>query len=754
MRRSLVLLLALQAASAAAATFTVTNTSDSGAGSLRDAITSANAAGGADTIAFNVSGAGCDGGGVCTILLASQLPTVSSTVLIDGYTQPGASPNTNATGAINAVLKIGISGASLAGAQGLILTGDGIVVRGLVMNGGFFYAISAAGTNNSVRGCFIGTDASGTTAVQNDRGVNCSGGNGLAIGGPLPADRNLISANPNQNVVATNCPNLTIEGNLIGPDTTGAARLVDDPPAIGTGIHLTLGRSGTLIRNNVVGFAGGFGVILGSSGNDTDFGMLVEGNFIGTDVTGTVDLGNFRDGILVGSSQVAIGGIAPGEGNVIAFNGGAGVWVAYAGPSAVQQNPIRGNAIYGNGTRSGTNGFSSLGIDLDNNTGAAGGLTINDMGDPDTGPNALQNFPLIESAAPSLVGGGTTISGSLNSLPNTTYAIDFYSNPACVRRPQGFLQGETYLGSEDVTTDGSGNASIDVVLPVAIEPGERVSATATDPQGNTSEFSQRIVVSSTPGSGPSAGAPVTLAGFNFLAGAAVTVGGLPATGVNVASYNQITATTPALPPGSLNDVTVTNTDGSAGTLPNGWIADFLDVPGGHQFYSFVTTLVRNAVTVGIGGGNYGAAQNTLRQQMAVFLLKAKFGICYTPPPCTVPAFPDVPCSSNFAPWINELVVQGITGGCAGGNFCPTNPVNRQQMAVFLLKAFEGSGYTPPACTVATFADVPCSHQFATWIYELVARNITAGCGGGNYCPGTSANRGQIATFIAKTFNLQ
>ena len=292
------------------------------------------------------------------------------------------------------------------------------------------------------------------------------------------------------------------------------------------------------------------------------------------------------------------------------------------------------------------------------------------------------------------------------------------------------------------------------MLPVVLAPGEVVSATATDPDGNTSEFSQRIVVSSTPGSGNPAGASVTLAGFHFLTGAAVTVAGVPATGVNVANYNQITATTPSLPPGSLNDVTVTNTDGSAGTLPNGWIADFLDVPGGHIFYSYVTTLVRNAITVGVGGGNYGAAQDTKRQQMAVFLLKAKFGICYTPPPCTVPAFPDVPCSSNFAPWINALVAQGITGGCAGGNFCPTSPVNRQQMAVFLLKAFEGSSYAPPACTVATFADVPCSHQFAPWIYELVARNITAGCGGGNYCPGTSANRGQIATFIVKTFGLQ
>jgi hypothetical protein len=223
--------------------------------------------------------------------------------------------------------------------------------------------------------------------------------------------------------------------------------------------------------------------------------------------------------------------------------------------------------------------------------------------------------------------------------------------------------------------------------------------------------------------------------------------------VVVNDYNAATITTPGLPPGSLNDVTLTNTDGSAGTLPNGWIADFLDVPGNQQFYSFVTTLVRNAITVGVGGGNYGVAQNTLRQQMAVFLLKSKFGICYVPPPCTVPQFADVPCSSNFAPWINELVAQGITGGCGGGNFCPTNPVNRQQMAVFLLKTFEGGSYTPPACTIATFTDVPCSHPFATWIYELVDRNITAGCGGGNYCPLTNANRGQMATFLTKTFNL-
>ena len=400
----------------------------------------------------------------------------------------------------------------------------------------------------------------------------------------------------------------------------------------------------------------------------------MQGNFVGTDVTGTVNLGNEQNGIDVNTRQATIGGIGAGEGNVIAFNDGAGVLVGYS--TSIRQNPIRGNSIYSN--HQNPSALATLGIDLGESTGGsgAGGLTINDLGDADTGPNDVQNFPMIASAVSTLGespdGGSTTIQGRLNSLANTEFDLDFYSNSGCLGRPQDFLEGRTYLGSSAVTTNGAGNATINAVLPVVLAPGEVVSATATDPAGNTSEFSQRIVVSSAPGSGIPTGAPVILTGFHFLAGAAVTVGGVPATGVNVASYNQITATTPSRPPGSLNNVTVTNTDGSAGTLPNGWIADFLDVPGGN-FYLYVTTLVRNQITVGVGGGLYGVAQNTLRQQMAVFLLKAKFGICYVPPPCTVPPFPDVPCSSDFAPWIKELVAQGITGGCAGGNFCPPVP---------------------------------------------------------------------------------
>jgi uncharacterized protein YwbE len=232
-----------------------------------------------------------------------------------------------------------------------------------------------------------------------------------------------------------------------------------------------------------------------------------------------------------------------------------------------------------------------------------------------------------------------------------------------------------------------------------------------------------------------------------------TVGGVPFTGIGTKTFTSLTATAPALSPGTLNDIVLTDPDGASGKLAGGFVADFLDVPSSHPFYSFVTGLVLNKITAGVGDGNYGVNAPTLRQQMAVFLLKSKYGLCYTPPPCTMPIFDDVPCSSAFAPWINELAAEGITGGCGDGtNYCPTSPVLRQQMAALLLRAFEGATYVPPACISPTFDDVPCSSIFAPWIYELVARNITAGCGGGNYCPSANTTRGQMAVFVSVTFS--
>jgi IPT/TIG domain/S-layer homology domain len=737
---ALAIVLSALTSGALAATFTVTNTNDAGAGSFRQAILDANGAAGADTIAFNVSGAGCDGSGLCTIVPATGLPTLTGTVVVDGYTQPGASPNTNALGGTNAVLKIVLSGAATPTSPGLTFNGNASTIRGLVVNG-FLTGIGPGGsTDSKIQGCFIGVDAAGSVAIFNSWGINAGSGTNVTIGGPAPADRNVISGN-SVGIRLDRFPGTLIQGNLVGTTASGDARLGNI-----FGLEVALDTGSLAILGNVISANGqainGFGIAIQNTGSPDDRSYLIQGNWIGTDATGTIPLGNDGEGIALGDKNVTVGGTAAGQGNVIAYNRGGIKYSPGAGHS-----PIRGNNIFSN--ERAFAGIPGLGIDLGIN-----GVTLNDLGDADAapGPNDLQNFPIIASAISA--GGITTIHGTLNSLANTTFAVDFYANVACLGRPQGYREGQTYLGAADVTTDSSGNGVIDVDLPVTIDPGAVVTATATSPDNNTSEFSQRIVLSSFPGEGSAAGGTsVSLTGFNFLPGATVTFGATPGTGVVVSDYNQMSVTTPALGAGTLNDITVTNTDDSAGTLPNGWIANFLDVPSG-QFYFYVTTLVRNAITAGVGGGNYGVAQDTKRQQMAVFLLKSKYGVCYVPPPCTVPAFPDVPCTSGFAPWINELVVQGITSGCGNGLFCPTNPVTRQQMAVFLLKTLEGSSYIPPACSVASFDDVPCSSGFAPWIYELVARTITAGCGGSNYCPTTNATRGQMAVFITKTFNLQ
>jgi hypothetical protein len=245
---------------------------------------------------------------------------------------------------------------------------------------------------------------------------------------------------------------------------------------------------------------------------------------------------------------------------------------------------------------------------------------------------------------------------------------------------------------------------------------------------------------------------VAIAGTHFLSGAAVTIGGVSPSNVVVVSGTEIDAVAPALPAGAAYDVIVTNTDGTHGTLPLGFVADFLDVPPSNLFHHSVVTLASNAITGGVGGGNYGVDLPVLRQQMAVFLLKSKHGVCYAPPPCTG-IFSDVPCPSLFADWIEALATEGITGGCGAGVYCPQAPVRRDQMAAFLLKAEHGSAYVPPACA-GVFPDVPCPSPFADWIEQLVLENITAGCGGGNYCPSNPNTRGQMAVFLAKTFNLQ
>ena len=181
---------------------------------------------------------------------------------------------------------------------------------------------------------------------------------------------------------------------------------------------------------------------------------------------------------------------------------------------------------------------------------------------------------------------------------------------------------------------------------------------------------------------------------------------------------------------------------------------FADVATSSIFYPHIENIFHHNVTSGCSDTDFCPEEPTLRKQMAVFVLKAKEGAGYLPPPATG-IFDDVPASDPFAPWIEELFHRGVVAGCTGPGakaYCPNDPVLRQQMAVFLLLTLEGPGYAPPACA-GLFADVACPSLFADWIEDLSLRAITAGCGDGIYCPGDSTTRAQMAPFLARTFGL-
>jgi hypothetical protein len=181
---------------------------------------------------------------------------------------------------------------------------------------------------------------------------------------------------------------------------------------------------------------------------------------------------------------------------------------------------------------------------------------------------------------------------------------------------------------------------------------------------------------------------------------------------------------------------------------------FADVPASYWARTWIETLYRTGVTGGcsVTPFDFCPERPVSREQMAVFLVKALAGSGFTPSPCTTPVFGDVPCSSPYAAWIDTLVQLGVTTGCGGGAYCPGGPVQRQQMAVFLLRALEGPGYAPSGCT-GQFADVDCASPFAPWIEELVRRGIAAGCGTAAFCPAAAVTRAQMAVFLVKAFGL-
>jgi len=180
---------------------------------------------------------------------------------------------------------------------------------------------------------------------------------------------------------------------------------------------------------------------------------------------------------------------------------------------------------------------------------------------------------------------------------------------------------------------------------------------------------------------------------------------------------------------------------------------FVDVPSASPFYRFIETLLHHGVDGGCGGAGYCPSLVFTRDTMARAVLVARHGALYAPPACTTPMFADVPAASPYCPWIEELARRGVVAGCGGGNYCPGGGVNRAELAVFVLRTLDPA-LVPPPCGVPIFADVPAASPFCRWIEELARRGVVAGCGGGNYCPGTFVPRAQMAVFLSVTFGLR
>jgi CSLREA domain-containing protein len=512
---------------ASAATFVVNTVDDLNDGScnaihcsLREAVNGANANGtGHDLIAFDIAAPP-----PYSIKPVTPYPPVNSLVTVDGASEPdysgtpiieldGSLAGPGATGlhltAGDSTIRALVVNRFFPGGRGIALQSNrnvvvasyvgtdftgtlphpnfvGIDVIGVLNRvggsspadrnvvSGNFNGIEVRGGSNTVAGNYVGTTPSGTAPNGNTNfGVNVTGTDNL-IGGTLAGSRNVISGNTKEGLQLQSARN-RVFGNIIGLDASGTVPLGNGP-----GFRGVIVNGGSLNRiggpgageRNVISGNNGIGVwIIGNSNS-------VQGNYIGTDITGTQPVGNSTEGVFVGpGSQNAIGGRNPGEGNRIAYNGASGVVVF--DPTSLF-NGILSNEIFQNGR---------LGIDL-----ASNGVTPNDPGDADPGPNEFQNFPLLTAVSTS--GGSSTVGGTLNSEPNTTYLLQFFANDAC--DPSGFGEGQRLVLQRLITTDAAGNAAFSYTIGSG---GPAFTATATDPVDNTSELSNCAVDT---GAGPPA----------------------------------------------------------------------------------------------------------------------------------------------------------------------------------------------------------------------------------------------------------
>lgn len=339
---------------------------------------------------------------------------------------------------------------------GGIVPGQGNLISGNSQHGITIFATNTG--DNTVKGNLIGTDISGLNALPNQRhGINFHAVSRTTIGGLVPAARNILSGNGSSGISVFDTDSTYILGNYIGTDITGVNPLPNQQSGIRifAAFHTYIGNA-TAAGANVISGNIGNGIAVTGTNADPD-STIIQYNYIGTDATGLINLANSGFGISVGSNAVGnkVGGKAAGTGNIITNNLQGGVTVD--GVSAFN-NEIYRNSIYDN---------SGLAIRLNNG-----------------------NY---NQVAPDLTGfaagpGTTTIFGNFTSAPNTTYRLEFFTSNA-------LGQGKTFIGTTNITTDAGGSYLLNEVVPVTITAAEPViSATATDPSGNTSAFGIETVL--------------------------------------------------------------------------------------------------------------------------------------------------------------------------------------------------------------------------------------------------------------------
>jgi CSLREA domain-containing protein len=521
--------------------FVVTKTADTNDGScnadcsLREAIVAANANPGPDTIAFNIPTS--DPGrnattGVFTITVSSvigALPQISGQVTIDGYTQgtistPGdtsddATPNTHTLAAgLNTRILIEVTDDAVGITTNGLAFGSGANssrVRGLAIYG--FSSGSGIDVTSvdgvSVEGNFLGVKADGSTAVANNYGVSITGSASTTVGGQPASTSNLISGNGQAGILITGITTTTenrdsVLNNIIGANALGVAGLPNAESATGVnkGGVLVIDAGGIQVggagAGNVISGNNGIGVIISDTGSGLTRDNIVQANVIGRTANGASALPNSGDGIEIANAQSnIIGGPTPSDGNTISSNSANGIAIvgtlivgSSSNDNTIIANTITANGmdgvlvVSGTGNRINNNSIYSntqQGIDL-----LGDGVTPNDPNDvdPDTGPNAnnLQNYPVISSATANSL--SSTITGTLDGgVPDTTYLIEFFSNPAC-DGTNG--EGQTFVGSLNTApSDANGDVSFTFQTNTSLS-GQVITATATDNTTNdTSEFS-------------------------------------------------------------------------------------------------------------------------------------------------------------------------------------------------------------------------------------------------------------------------